>query len=80
MEENKKGILVVKVDESLSMETCDRIKSILEPLAEEQNIQIIIAPDGMDVEIHRDLSPVLEELKKQTKELTLIKEELYGQS
>ena len=80
--ESKKSLLVVKTQQSLSLEQMAKMKEMIGPLAERCGCEVLIADENFDASIHSDIRPLLEaqlEAQRNTYELLLTLIEALGE-
>lgn len=61
MKDQEGLLLVVKAKGRLTPEQAEKIQSLLTPIAEKMGITPLIVDEGLDVGVHSDIRPLLEE-------------------
>lgn len=62
MSKQSKSLLVVTTSKPLPPEQIDRIRQVLQPVAEQCGMQPMVVGPGTHVGVHSDLRPLLEQL------------------
>lgn len=69
------ALLVINSEFSLSADTRKLIVEALGPIAEQAGMLVEVLDKGLDAEVHRDLSPLVEALQAQAHAIQLLVEQ-----
>ena len=82
MKDQDESLLVVRAKGRLTLEQMNNIQSLLTPIAEKMGITPLVVDEGLDVGVHSDIRPLLEEQlveQRQTNQLLLMLIEAMGE-
>lgn len=68
----KKGILVIKTDQTLSFEHHERIRAMAEPLCDSLGLKCLVLDSGLTAGVHYDLTPLIAAIQAQTEAINAL--------
>lgn len=63
---DKRGLLVIHADTPLSFESRLRIREVLDPIAEKLGMVGLVTEQGLEAQMHWDLSPLVDAINAQS--------------
>lgn len=72
---SQKSLMVVKLSKAITRDFAKSLTESLRPVADAIGCEPVVAGEGVEVEVHRDLQPLIGAIKEQTAAVTKLAEQ-----